>query len=210
MTNSSFLVVLFITFGLMACEQGMEGGQIVMPMEVSSLSPKPVSYQVQQQYWVFSDSLKQGDTIRAKKLGLLLTSELSQIEIAMQEQLPATAGGFFSPAYAVNLVYDFTSVVTDLKIYSRQPFEGLEAGEPLNELFHISWHSPNVKDDYYLGLRYTLNEFLESKPKPKQQLLFSLKETVSKHSRQEFYVVYQDSGHPEPLHANFPDLVLKP
>lgn len=208
MTNTSFLVVLFIAFGLMSCEKGMEGGQVVMPMEVSSLSSKPVSYQVQQQYWVFSDSLQQGDTIKAKKLGLLLTCELSQI--AMQQHLPAAGSGFFSPAYAVNLVYNFTSTITDLKIYSRQPFEGLEAGEPLNDFFHVSWYSPNVKDDYYLGLRYTLNEFLEGKPKPKQQLLFSLKETVSKRSQQEFYIVYQDSSHPEPLHANFPDLVLTP
>lgn len=208
MKNASLFFILLITAGIMSCENDMEGGQIVMPMEVSRFTAKPVSYHTQDQYWMFSDSLQQGDTIKAKRLGLLLTGELNQL--AMQYQLPATGSGFFTPAYAVNLVYDFKSTITDLNIYSKQPFEGIEAGEPLNDFFHISWHSPNVKDDYYLGLRYSLDEFLESKPKPKQLLLFSLKETISQRSLQEFYVVYQDSGHPEPLHAHFPDLVLNP
>lgn len=209
MTKPSFLVLLLCILSLVACEKGMEGGQIVIPVSVSNFTPQPLSFQTQEQYWVFSDSLAQGDTIKAKKLGLLLSSELSQI--ALQQQLPASPGfNFFTSAYAVNLVYDFPGVITDLKIYSKQQFEGIEAGKPLNKYFHISWHSPNVKNDYYLGLRYTLHEFLESKPKPKQRLLFSLKKTVSEQSQQEFYVVYQDSSHPEPLHAYFPDLVLKP
>lgn len=208
MTKTSFFLILLMAAGIMSCENSMEGGQIVMPMEVSRFTAKPVSYHTQDQYWMFSDSLQQGDTIQAKKAGLLLTAELNQL--AIQYHIPAAGGGFFTPAYAVNLVYDFKSTITDLKIYSKQAFEGIEAGEPLNEFFHVSWHSPNVKDDYYLGLRYSLHEFLESKPKPKQILLFSLKETVSKRSLQEFYVVYQDSGHPEPLHAYFPELVLKP